>query len=248
MTATEHEAMMRPVSHGTASDIAGDTPAQIEADIAATRTELGEILGALERKLAPQVLLDSGIDMLKATISSQASQLSQSLRGQPLRLTLVGLGIGWLLASQQARPRQSQAAREAVGRADECVGDGRETVAGAATRAVDAADYAYARAKSGAAADKARLARDRGGSAIGLLVQGPLARGALGLLAGAAAALMMPRSTAEDRLIGPAGDWLREQAANLGREAVERAQHVAERTVDVAAELVRNAINDAGHP
>jgi hypothetical protein len=157
-----------------------------------------------------------------------------------------------VLASKEARPRRSQAAPEADGRA----GEPREAVARAATQAIGATDYAYAREKSGAAVDKARLALDRAGgalnrtrgSAIGLVVQGPLALGAVALLAGAAAALMLPRSAAEERLIGPAGDWLREQAASLGREAIERAQHVAERTVDDAAEMVRNAINDAGHP
>jgi hypothetical protein len=256
MTAAGHEAMMRPVSNRAYSAVAGDAPSQVEADIAATRTELGEILGALERKLAPRVLLESGVDMLKAAISSKASQFDQSLRGQPLRLALVGLGIGWLLASQGVRPRRSQAAREADERADELVEEMRETVADAAAQAIEATNYAYAREKSDATVDNARLSLDRSGSApnrtrgsaIGLTDQVPLALGVLGLLAGAAVALMLPRSAAEERLIGPAGEWLRKQAASLSREAVERVQHVAERTVDAAAEMVGNAINDAGQP
>ncbi len=72
--------------------------------------------------------------------------------------------------------------------------------------------------------------------------------GVLGFLAGVGVALALPRSAAEERQIGPVGEWLREQAASLGREAVERAQHAAERTVDAAAEVLRNAIGDAGSP
>jgi hypothetical protein len=70
--------------------------------------------------------------------------------------------------------------------------------------------------------------------------------GALGLVAGAVVAALLPRSDAEERLVGPAGEQLRDGAANLGREAAERAQQVAERTVDAATDAVRQALNEAG--
>jgi Protein of unknown function (DUF3618) len=222
MTEMDGKPLMRPVSHDSAYDAASKTLSQIEVDIAATRAELGETIGTLERKLAPRQLLESGVDTLRDAIS-------QNLRSQPLPLALVGLGIGWLLMSQGTRLRPSRAAHDAD----------------------QSTDYASAREKSGAVMERAQVALDGAGSALNrprghAMDAGPLALGVLGLLAGAAAALMLPRSKTEERLIGPAGERLREETASLGREVGERAQHIAERTVDAAADTVRQAINGAG--
>jgi hypothetical protein len=221
MTGMDDEPLMRPGSRGTNYDAAGKTPSQIEVDIAATRAELGEIIGTLEHKLAPRRLLESGVDTLRDAIS-------QNLRSQPLPLALVGLGIGWLLMSQGTRPRPSRAAHDAD----------------------QSTEHAYAREKSGAVMERAQVALDAADSALNrprghVMDQRPLALGVLGLLAGAAVALILPRSKAEERLIGAAGERLREETASLGREVGERAQHIAERTVDAAAETVRHAINGA---
>jgi hypothetical protein len=245
--------MMPPVSHGTARDAAGNTPLQIEVDIAATRVELGEILGALERKLAPRQLLESGVDMLTHAISVKSRRISQSLRTRPLPLALVGLSIGWVLLFQGTRPRPSQAAHEADQRPFELAEDVRGAMAekAAVPESTDDAD-AWEKA---AATDKAWMVTPNGtrsapnrprGRVSGLMDQRPLALGVLGLLAGTAVALMLPRSAAEDRLIGPAGKRLREDVASFGREAVDRAQHIAEHTVDAAAEIVLDAIDGAG--
>ena len=51
-------------------------------NIATTRAELGDIIGALERKLAPRQLLDSGVVMLKDVIASEANRLNQRLCGR----------------------------------------------------------------------------------------------------------------------------------------------------------------------
>ncbi len=225
MIATEHEPMTRPLSHGAAYDGVGNTPSQIEADIVATRAELGEILDAIERKLAPRLLLDAGVDTLKGTISGNISRLSQSLRSQSLPLALIGLGIGWLVASQTTRLCRSQAANGTDERASGLAAEGCETVA----------------------PDGAGSALDRSSGGLrGRTDQGPLMLGVLGFLAGMGVAFALPRSAAEDPQIGPVGEWLREQAASLGRDAVERAQHAAERAIDAAAEALRNAIGDAG--
>jgi hypothetical protein len=196
----------------------GKTPSQIEADIAGARAELGETIGALERKLAPRRLLASGVDAL-------TNAISQNLRSQPMPLALVGLGIGWLLMPQETKPSPLRAAQAAE----------------------PSADSPYAREKSAAAMQRARMALDDPGSPLtrprgGVMDQRPLALGVLGLLAGAAVALMLPRSKTEECLIRTAGDRLREETADLGREAGER---VADRAIDAAVETLRHAINDA---
>lgn len=133
--------------------------------------------------------------------------------------------------SAMAKARDTAAA--AGGAIQDTVSRARETGAAAWQRA---GDYA------GQAGDQLYEARDR---FTQLIEEHPLAVGALGFLAGSAIAFMLPRTETEDRFIGPAGDQLRDQAASLGREAVERAQHVAERTVDAAVGAVKDAVAEA---
>jgi hypothetical protein len=95
---------------------------------------------------------------------------------------------------------------------------------------------------------RARITPDDGGSALNRASgragdQRPLALAVLGVVAGAVAALVLPRSAAEEHLIRPTGERLREETANLGREAGER---VADLAIDAAVETVRHAVNDAG--
>ncbi|HZB92940.1 MAG TPA: DUF3618 domain-containing protein [Stellaceae bacterium] len=268
-------------------DATGKSPEQIEHDIVETRAELGEILDAIERRLAPRHLVERGIDMMKDTMTGENGGLADTLRSYPVPLALIGVGVGWLLMSETTRARIGEyggalkdrvadAAQSAGERAGEFVGEMRDKVAGggagaesgaaAAPSPTESASYAYARQKTGEAMHKASAAAGAAGHRLGatlergqqagrtawqqarsyahgaggqlnragdrfgeLMQEHPLALGALGLLAGAAIALLLPKSGIEER---DAGDALRQRAADLGREAGERARHVAERTVD----------------
>ncbi len=110
--------------------------------------------------------------------------------------------------------------------------------------AQDAGAQAWDRASDYAGQASAQLS-DLGRRGARLMQEQPLLIGALGLLAGAALALLLPRSRIEERVIGPAADQLRDKASELGREAVDRAQHVAERTVDAAVGAAKDTINEA---
>jgi len=111
-------------------------------------------------------------------------------------------------------------------------------------RAGDAGSTAWRRAGdyAGGAGDQLGEMRDR---VVELVEEHPIAIGALGFLAGALTALLLPRSEAERRWVGPAGERLRQQAADMSREVADRAQHVAEQTIDAATGAVRNAVNEA---
>jgi Protein of unknown function (DUF3618) len=251
MIAMDDDPPVQSVSRATTGDAASNTPSRIEVNIATTRAELGDIIGALERKLAPRQLLDSGVVMLKDVIVSEANRLNQRLCGQPLPLALVGLGLAWLLMSpgrHARRPAPSHWGERVGGRA----GDAQETVADKTPDIADSTACADARQRSGKAIDKTWLVANDGartapsGRVRGPMGHRPLALGVLGLLAGATVALMLPRSAAEERLIGPAGERLRQEAANFGRKAVERAQDIAERTLDAAADAAKQTINGTG--
>jgi len=277
-----------------AYDASGKTPEAIEQDIGETRAELGEILDALERQLAPRQLLERGVDMLKDTMSGDANGLAETLRNHPVPLVLIGAGLGWLLMGGMrggGTGETAAALRDRVaGRASDFAGQVRDKVAGGRSPAAqpaapapyptEAAGYAYARQKSGqarvadsktgaggAAQEKLRRAREASGAAwrragdyagsagdqlgdmrdrvVQLVEEHPVAVGALGFLAGALTALLLPRSAVEQRWAGPVAERLRDQAAGFGREAGARAQHVAEQTVDAAADAVRDVVNDA---
>jgi hypothetical protein len=245
------------------------------------------------------------MDMLKDSMSGDASEIGEILRRHPLPLALIGLGVGWMVISAtsgrggvayrgQLRERVSGAMQTTADKAGALAGQIREKVAGASGAAssgpppgpypTESAGYAYARRKSGEAMRKARAstaqtgdstrdalhrakaagssawqrASDYAGQARGqlreagdrfgeLLEDHPLAVGALGLLAGSLLALLRPRSEAEERLAGTAAEEIRERAAHLGREAAERAHHVAERTVDAAMDAVTEAVSDGGN-
>ena len=283
-------------------DATGKSPEQIEADLAKTRAGIGEILDAIERRLAPRHLLGKGIDMVKDTMSRDDGGFGDMLRNHPVPLALIGMGVGWLLTSSTARARLAEyggavkervadATHSAGGRAGELAGQLRDKVAGwgaahegsaAARYPTESAGYAYARQKSGEALDKASDAVAEAGGKLGdtiergraagsaawqqarsrakdtgahfsrvddrfsdLMQEHPLAVGALGFLAGAVIALLLPKSGLEERVGGNPGDALRERAADLGRAAAERARTVAEHTADAAADAVKEATGQA---
>lgn len=299
----------RPATAESDYDPNGKSPDEIEEDISETRAELGVILDELERKLAPRHLLERGVDMLKDSMSGDgSSKIGETLRGNPVPLALIGIGIGWILMSSTGagrgrlgeyggalRERISDAAQNIRERAGELAEQVREKVPGMAGSSgsgsptgpypTESAGYAYARQKSGDAMDKAqgtmaaardtvqdtmRRAQDAGSAAwerasdyagqageqlyqardrfTELVEEHPIAVGALGFLAGTLIALALPRTEIEERLVEPVGEQIRGQAASVGREAVDRAQQVAGRTVDAAVGAVKEAVNEAsGH-
>jgi hypothetical protein len=70
----------------------------------------------------------------------------------------------------------------------------------------------------------------------GYVREHPLAAGAMALGIGAVVGLAVPLSKRENELMGEARDSLLESAHAVAEEAVERAQRVAERTVEAATE------------
>lgn len=253
----EEPAELLPIAPGD-GDLGDRSPEAIAAKIEATREELGAILAALEQRLAPQQLLERGLDMLKETMDGSGGGMGETLRRHPLALALIGMGVGWIAFAASTRGRPGEAAREAARRYPTDLAGyahAREKAGAAMDRAQHAVSEAAGQAKHGAetawrqasafaeeAADRFTRPRRRIGE---LLADHPLALGAAGLLAGAAVALLLPRSAAEERWIGPAGAELRQRAADVGGEAIERAKTVAERTLDAAKTAAGEAVESA---
>jgi len=157
-------------THDAGYDAAGKSPREIEHDIAETRAELGELLDEIERKLAPRQLLERGMDMLKDTMSGDATGLGETLRQNPLPLALIGIGVGWMLLSEGTRGRVSERAgglarqlRDKVKGSIASTDEPGDPVAYASEE--PSAGYAYARQKSGRAMGEAQERFSRVGDA-----------------------------------------------------------------------------------
>jgi Protein of unknown function (DUF3618) len=298
----------------------GDKPAsEIEEDIARTRGDLSETLDALEHKLAPRQLLEKGVDMLRDSMDGNWSQVTETIRANPVPLALIGAGLGWLLLSRTGGTEMlgnaTRSAREQLGRGMSAAADragalggsiaeragalaGRigDAAGGAVDRVKDMArsdhgeteystgegSYAYARPKSGNLAGYGAEARERLGkaassanemaqnaaSAIGAvqaragdyarsareqyemtrdrvadaMERYPLAVGAVGFVAGAALAMLLPTTRSEDRYFGETRDQMLDRVRETGRAAAERAGEVVGDTADAALQATKQAL------
>jgi hypothetical protein len=214
-------------------DARGKNAAEIEGDIDRTRAELGVVLDALERRLAPRHLVETGMDMLKDRIGGNWGTM---LREHPVPLALIGAGIGWLIVAETAGDRAAAAARSvgdrvkgAVGafaeRADEVAAETSETLYPAGE---EFTGYAYARTKPslGAAASVVEHAEQAmAGVCAGYrraVDTNPLAFGLIGLIAGVALGMVLPRLGLVDALRrdnSAAGARPREDADAAGHTA-----------------------------
>jgi hypothetical protein len=108
-----------------------------------------------------------------------------------------------------------------------------------------------------------RSARDRGGAMLnrvgsyagaggvsGAFERNPLIMGAIGVMAGALIAALIPLSEAENELLGETRDDLWHQAEDLGEEAVQRvreaATEAATRAVDAATGAAIESVRQIG--
>ena len=139
--------------------------AEIEQDIARTRSELGETIDALERQFAPQQFLEKGIDMLRQSIDGNLGPIADTFKENPIPLALIGAGIGWLMLTRSGNARPpGEVARQSLDRgsdlaaqADAAAGRARRRWAGMMGRRRTSLEdsYAYARQKTEGAAGRA---------------------------------------------------------------------------------------------
>jgi hypothetical protein len=219
----------------------GRQPELIEAEIARTRTAMDVTLHAIERRLTPSQLVDRGFDYLRSSGGSEfITNLGNSVKTHPMPVTLTGVALAWLMLSG----RQSAVSEEPGGRSlSEAADSAREKIS-ETTRKLSETKQKIAEgtstmrtklsgATSGAkdrAAAIAGNARDRmqraGNGFQTLLHEQPLALAALGIAVGAIVAASIPRTRKEDELMGEASDHLADQAREVGKEQLDKAQRV----------------------
>lgn len=218
--------------------------------------EDGGLAETLRRHPVPLVLLGLGVGWMAVSLTGRGGRLGERVSGA---LHDAGHRAGELVgqvrekvagtAESAPAPYPTEEAGYAYARQKSgaamggMAGEAPEQGAMARARAAGSAALEQASGYAGKAGDTLHGAGDR---LTRLIEDHPIAVGALGILAGAVMAALLPRSDTEERLVGPAGEQIREGAVSLGREAADRAQQVAERTVDAAMDAVREAVNETG--
>jgi hypothetical protein len=162
----------------------GKKPAEIEAEIARTRSDLSETLEALEDKLAPRQLLERGLDMVRHSMDGNSTgRIGETLRENPVPLALIGLGLGWLMLSKTGAGRS---AGEYTRRLRSRAGDAAGSIGGRVRGLVERAEGTYAHAWTKREEEPRRAAADmHGGSAYGERAYGATG-GERGAMAGSA--------------------------------------------------------------
>lgn len=212
-------------------------PDEIERDIERTRMSLGHTIDELENRLSPGELLDQAIGAARRHGGDFATNLGRSAENHPMPLLLTAVGIAWMMASANrppppARPRSEQA--DLSGRAEGAkhkVQHGMESAKSAASAVGDRAS----RAKHAVGdtvthtGERVRLQSRRMKDGFShMLEEQPLLVGAMGIALGAALGAALPRSEAEDRLMGESSDAAARQVKDRAADAYDEVKHTAE--------------------
>lgn len=230
---------------------------EILAEIDRTRSDLDLTLDAIERRLAPNQLVDQGFEYLRHSGGREfVSNFGGAVKANPLPVALVGLGVAWLMFAN----RTHSSGAGALGADTE---DVEEWASGTASSVKDrlARGAEAAREKAGATAEAARdrwsrasattryqMRRARAGYEHVLREQ-PLALGALGLAFGALLAAAAPRTRKEDELMGAAASRFKQGLSDTGEEGLEKARSVASAATDAASrEAAHHGSADAASP
>ena len=224
------------------------TPETIEEDIARTRTEIDSTLHAIESRLTPGQMLDQGLDYMRHSSANEfLSNLRGSVKHNPLPVSLVGVGIAWLMLAdkRQRRPMDEDLAedtgssmREGVEAIQRSGASVREKVSEAAHSARERAHAIGEGARHIGEGAKHQWQRARGGYEHALREQ-PLALGAVGLAVGALLAAVIPRTREEDELMGETRDRVVDEAMHAAKAQGEKVEHVAAAAGEAASEAAR---------
>lgn len=157
------------------------------------RTRIAASLDSLRHRLAPHTLKEQTMNRMTNRMSSGASHMGDVVRGNPVPLAMIGIGLGWMLLSRSGmdqRIANSGAFRSARSTAGSTARYARDTFYSAAGTVRDTAGSLYDRA-----GDMASDAYESAGDAAGRMTGG----------------------IHDDRPGGPAGRGMPQQPSQGGR-------------------------------
>jgi hypothetical protein len=198
--------------------------------------------------------------------------LNNAVRENPLAAGLIGMGVAWILLgrSTAALRETSEVARAAKRTLDTSLGAATDTVSGAVDQVSKAATDVSDTIAEGLGAAGSRISDAVKGSLktsshattqsefarhfpslfsnrlSDLLDRQPLALAAVGVAVGAAIASALPSTSAEDRVIGTAGENVKEALSDAAVSVVDKVGSVIEEVTDeaVAQNLTPEALKE----
>lgn len=238
------------------------TSAQLERDADACRAEIAHTLDELRSRMSPGEVVNQLVDYAR---DGSGGQFVRNLRHQvvqnPLPMTLIGLGVAWMMMSGRRTEAMSDQMTERMGRSWRAAGEADtagewrdrardasakigeaasatgENMRSAAATAYDtsaqAADQASAKLSS-AAASMRDTATDLSQSMMTLFRDQPLVLAGLGIALGAALGAALPATETEDRLMGDASTDVKARAQEMASQGFESAKNVGEHALDEA--------------
>lgn len=228
-------------------------PDEIEAEIARTRTDMHATLTAIEQRLTPGQLIDQGLDYLRHSGGREfVSNLSGSVRNNPIPVALMGIGMAWLMATGNRRPaylQEGDTGEGGLSSVKERLSSSKERLSSSKERLSESMSSARERVGQLGESARYRMEQMRGGY-DSIVREQPLVLGAIGLAVGALLGAGLPRTRQEDELMGEASDRLTEKAKEAGREQLEKAKQVATTAKDTVMQdtATSQAAQAAGRP
>ena len=227
-------------------------PEQIENEIEHTRAEVSATIDAIQSKLTPGQLMDQTLGYLRTSLPADfGSNLSRSVRENPIPVALLGIGLAWLMmgGQQNSRGRRDaeysdydvtdvdEAAEGLGARASETGARIRQRSAEMSARARDAVGQMRERVGATSESARARMAdlgqRSRAGyerargSVHHVIDDQPLVVGAVGLAVGALLGSSLPRTRQEDEWMGETRDHMVDSAKQSAHEQIDAVKRAA---------------------
>jgi ElaB/YqjD/DUF883 family membrane-anchored ribosome-binding protein len=178
-------------------------PEEILAEIEQTRSNIDATLSAIQHRLTPGQLMEQGADYLRHSGAEEfVSNLGSQVKYNPLPVSLVGIGLAWLMAASKT-PGNSSEFSSQVGESKE---QAKQRIAQLGERVNELGQSA-----------RNRMSQAREGYSH-LVQEQPLALGAVGVAIGALLAAYLPRTRQEDEMLGEASDKFSEAAQAAGKD------------------------------
>ena len=239
-------------------------PDELEREIDRTRSDIGNIVHALENKLSPGELIDTAFGYVKGNGGEFFSNLGNSVKANPVPAVLTSIGLIWMMAGQNRQPHSNVTT---VGYSDGSSSNGpsmgdklssktqglKQQGAGLKEKASQmgsSVSESLGSARS-RASDSTRQASEKlrgsAGQARGgfnrLLKEQPLALGAIGIAVGALLAAAVPPSRREDEMLGEASDRVTDQLRHKAEEGYQMASSKGEEVANQVKQDVKSGDN-----
>jgi hypothetical protein len=245
-------------------------PDQLEREIDQKRAEIGNIVQALENKLSPGELIDTALGYVKGGSGEFFTNLTTTVKANPVPTVLTSIGLIWLMAGQNRQPHTNVTTTRYTSGSTGATGPSMGEKLSAKTHDVKAdLNHQTASIKEKAssmtqsvsetlgsarsrATDSSRQAsaslRDGADRARGgfnqLLREQPLALGAIGIAIGALIAASVPSTRREDEVLGEASDRVTGQLREKAEEGYQMVAAKGEEMVEKVKHDVSNAEGD----